>query len=58
MGDSKSTSRFVFTLGGAAVSWKSYKETVLARSVDMNVTQKTQVRVGLGSASGFIEFIF
>lgn len=30
--NSKSTSGYVFTLGGAAVSWKSSKQTVLARS--------------------------
>ncbi|XP_075494871.1 secreted RxLR effector protein 161-like [Primulina tabacum] len=32
MKDSKSTSRFVFTLGGAAIAWKSSKQTVVARS--------------------------
>src|SRR4051812_21688763 len=32
MKDSKSTSGFVFILGGAAVSWKSSKQTVIARS--------------------------
>ena len=32
MKDSKSTSGYVFTLGGAAVSWKSSKQTVIARS--------------------------
>ena len=30
--NSKSTSGYVFTLGGAAVSWKSSKQTLLARS--------------------------
>ena len=30
--DSKSTSGYVFTLGGAAVSWKSMKQTCIARS--------------------------
>ena len=30
--DSKSTSGFVFMLGGAAVSWKSSKQTCIARS--------------------------
>ena len=30
--DSKSTSGYVFTLGGAAVSWKSSKQTYIARS--------------------------
>ena len=30
--NSKSTNGHVFTLGGAAISWKSYKQTVLARS--------------------------
>ena len=30
--DSKSTSGFVFTLGGAAVSWKSSRQTCIARS--------------------------
>ncbi|KAB2622339.1 DNA polymerase zeta catalytic subunit-like [Pyrus ussuriensis x Pyrus communis] len=30
--DSKSTSGYVFTLGGAAVSWKSSKKTCIARS--------------------------
>ncbi|KAM1243210.1 hypothetical protein ACFX2G_035495 [Malus domestica] len=30
--DSKSTSGYVFTLGGAAVSWKSSKQTCIARS--------------------------
>lgn len=30
--DSKATSGYVFTLGGAAVSWKSSKQTVIARS--------------------------
>ena len=29
--DSKSTSGYVFTLGGAAVSWKSSKQTCIAR---------------------------
>lgn len=32
MKDSKSTSGYVFTLGGAAISWKSSKQTVIARS--------------------------
>ena len=32
MKDSKSTSGYVFTLAGAAVSWKSCKQTVIARS--------------------------
>ncbi|KAL2542085.1 Ribonuclease H-like domain containing protein [Abeliophyllum distichum] len=32
MKDSKSTSGYVFTLGGAAVSWKSSKQTCIARS--------------------------
>ena len=32
MKDSKSTSGYVFTLGGAAVSWRSSKQTVIARS--------------------------
>ena len=30
--DSKSHSGYVFTLGGGAVSWKSSKQTVIARS--------------------------
>ena len=30
--NSKSTSGYVFTLGGAAIYWKSSKQTVLARS--------------------------
>ena len=30
--NSKSTSRYVFTLGGVAISWKSSKQTVIARS--------------------------
>ncbi|KAL5713331.1 hypothetical protein ACHQM5_015417 [Ranunculus cassubicifolius] len=30
--NSKSTSGYVFTLGGAAISWKSSKQTLLARS--------------------------
>ena len=30
--DTKSTSGYVFTLGGAAVSWKSSKQTCIARS--------------------------
>lgn len=30
--DSKSTSGYVFTIGGAAVSWKSSKQTCIARS--------------------------
>ena len=30
--DSKSTSGYVFTLAGATVSWKSSKQTVIARS--------------------------
>ncbi|KAM2408549.1 hypothetical protein ACFX1X_027568 [Malus domestica] len=30
--DTKSTSGYVFTLGGAAISWKSSKQTCLARS--------------------------
>ncbi|KAJ0084066.1 hypothetical protein Patl1_29352 [Pistacia atlantica] len=29
---SQSTSGYVFTLGGAVVSWKSFKQTVLTRS--------------------------
>ncbi|XP_062075992.1 secreted RxLR effector protein 161-like [Humulus lupulus] len=33
MKDSKSTSGYVFTLGGAAVSWKSSKQTVIVRSM-------------------------
>jgi hypothetical protein len=32
MKDSKSTSGYVFTIGGAAVSWKSSKQTCIARS--------------------------
>ncbi|XP_073133324.1 uncharacterized protein [Henckelia pumila] len=32
MKDSKSTSGFVFTLGGTAIAWKSSKQTVIARS--------------------------
>ncbi|GKC36810.1 retrovirus-related pol polyprotein from transposon TNT 1-94 [Tanacetum coccineum] len=30
--DSRSTSGYVFTLGGAAISWKSSKKTVIAKS--------------------------
>ncbi|GKE51043.1 zinc finger, CCHC-type containing protein [Tanacetum coccineum] len=30
--DSRSTSGYVFTLGGAAMSWKSSKQTVIAKS--------------------------
>ena len=30
--NSKATSGYVFTLGGAAVSWKSSKQTVITRS--------------------------
>ena len=30
--DTKSTSGYVFTLGGAVVSWKSSKKTCIARS--------------------------
>jgi len=30
--DTKSTSGYVFTLGGAAISWKSSKQTCIARS--------------------------
>ena len=30
--DSRATSGYVFTLGGAAISWKSSKQTVIARS--------------------------
>jgi hypothetical protein len=30
--DTKSTSGYVFTLGGAAVSWKSSKQTCIAKS--------------------------
>ena len=30
--DSKSTSGYVFTIGGGAVSWKSTKQTCIARS--------------------------
>ena len=32
MKDSKSTSGFVLTLGGAVISWKSSKQTIIARS--------------------------
>ena len=32
MKDTKSTSGYVFTLGGAAVSWKSSKQTCIVRS--------------------------
>ena len=32
MKDSKSTSRYVFTLGGVVISWKSSKQTCIARS--------------------------
>ncbi|GJY74384.1 hypothetical protein Tco_0478815 [Tanacetum coccineum] len=31
--DSRSTSGYVFTLGGAAISWKSSKQTVIAKSM-------------------------
>ena len=31
MKDSKSTSGYIFTLGGAAISWKSSKQTCIAR---------------------------
>ena len=31
--DSKSHSGYVFTLGGAAVSWKSLKQTVISKSI-------------------------
>ncbi|GJU54974.1 retrotransposon protein, putative, ty1-copia subclass [Tanacetum coccineum] len=31
--DSRSTSGYVFTLGGAAISWKSFKQTVIAKSM-------------------------
>ncbi|GKE80865.1 hypothetical protein Tco_1550865 [Tanacetum coccineum] len=31
--DSKTTSRYVFTLGGTAISWKSSKQTVIAKSM-------------------------
>ena len=30
--ESKSTSGYVFTLGGATISWKSFKQTCIARS--------------------------
>ncbi|XP_071739348.1 secreted RxLR effector protein 161-like [Rutidosis leptorrhynchoides] len=30
--DSRATSGYVFTLGGAAISWKSSKQTIIARS--------------------------
>ena len=30
--DTKSTNGYVFTLGGAAISWKSSKQTCIARS--------------------------
>ncbi|GJU06330.1 hypothetical protein Tco_1122760 [Tanacetum coccineum] len=30
--DSRSTSRYVFTLGGAPISWKSSKQTIIAKS--------------------------
>nr|GFA64785.1 zinc finger, CCHC-type [Tanacetum cinerariifolium] len=30
--DSRSTSGYVFTLGGTAISWKSFKQTVIAKS--------------------------
>ena len=32
MKDTKSTSGYVFTLGGATVSWKSSKQTCISRS--------------------------
>ncbi|XP_047314621.1 secreted RxLR effector protein 161-like [Impatiens glandulifera] len=32
MKDSKSKSGYIFTLGGAAISWKSSKQTIIARS--------------------------
>ncbi|GJT45275.1 retrovirus-related pol polyprotein from transposon TNT 1-94 [Tanacetum coccineum] len=31
--DSRSTSGYVFILGGAAISWKSFKQTVIAKSM-------------------------
>ncbi|GJW03444.1 RNA-directed DNA polymerase, eukaryota, partial [Tanacetum coccineum] len=31
--DSRSTSGYVFTLGGAAISWKSSKQTIIAKSM-------------------------
>ncbi|GKA11389.1 hypothetical protein Tco_0690935 [Tanacetum coccineum] len=33
MKDSRSTSGYVFTLGGATISWKSSKQTVIAKSM-------------------------
>ncbi|KAL6335067.1 hypothetical protein AAG906_026447 [Vitis piasezkii] len=33
MNDSKSTSGYVFTIGGATISWKSSKQTCIARSM-------------------------
>lgn len=30
--ETKSTSGYVFTLGGGAISWKSAKQTIIARS--------------------------
>ena len=43
MKDTKSTSGYVFTLGGVAISWKSYKQTCIARSImESELTYKVE----------------
>ncbi|XP_073119711.1 secreted RxLR effector protein 161-like [Henckelia pumila] len=63
MKDSKSTSGFVFTLGGAAISWKSSKQTVIARStmesefiaLDKCAEEAEWLRLFLEDVSGWVK---
>ena len=52
MKDTKSTSGFIFTLGGGAVAWKSSKQTVIARST-MNLNLLLSINA-LRRQNGFV----
>ncbi|XP_073131806.1 secreted RxLR effector protein 161-like [Henckelia pumila] len=65
MKDSKSTSEFVFTLGVAAIAWKSSKQTVIARStmesvfiaLDKCAEEAEWLRLFLEDVSGWVKSV-